>query len=223
MAALVLAALLGYAWMGEGGAAAFALAGLWGSYGAARKWTMGRGMLVVVAALATLVPALLWGAALLRPELADTLCAALEPSIERMLAYTLADGRAYYVLLEQGRLSQFPALRLGIAACWLCALPAAAAIVLWYGEVAVEKHWYRDRERSDPMVLLFGGLGTGTLSTVLLMGGVGFGPGTSSLALGLGALMYPLVFLVWLCSIAALRAWANWWFVAHAPGKAPPP
>lgn len=219
MAALFLAALLGYAWMGEGGAAAFALAGLWGNYGAARPWSMGRGYFSVLVVAATLSPALLWLLALLRPGLAETLFISLEPWTERVLSYTLADGRGYYVLADHGRLSQLPALRLGIAACWLCALPAAAAIVLWYGDKPVEKRWDRDGERSDPMVLLFSGLGLFVLSTALLMGGAGFGPGRGSLALGFGVVMYPMMFCVWLASIAAVRAWANWWF---SPGRVKP-
>lgn len=221
MAALALAALLGYAWMGEGGAAAFVLAGLWGNYGSARPWAMGRGHVGALIAAVTLAPAALWALVLLRPVLAIELDGALAGTVERMLDYTMADGRAYHVLAEHGRMDQFAALRLGVAACWLSALPAAAAIVLWYGVKPVEKWWHRDGERFDPMTLLFGGMAMLVLSTALLMSGFGFGPGRGSFALGPGMLFYPGLFAVWLGSIAGLRSWANWWFAPRAPGRAP--
>lgn len=216
MAAIVLAAVIGYVWMSEGGAAAFALAGLWGSYGAARPWSMGRPALAVLLLAATLPPGLLWLAGALRPDFAAAVYNPLAPCLDRVLGFTMADGRAYAVLAAHERLEQWPAIRLGVGSCWMCALPAGGAILLWFRDQSTESNWEREGVTADPMVTLLVGLGLFTLSSMLLMVGAGFGPGGRSLSYGFGALMYPLIFLVWLGSLAALRLWANWWFGVRA-------
>lgn len=216
MAAILLAAVIGYVWMGEGGAATFALAGLWGSFGAARPWTIGRAALAVLLAAATLPPALLWLAGTLRPDFAAAVYAPLAPWLDRILGFTMADGRAYAVLASHDRLEQWPAIRLGVGCCWMCALPVGGAILLWFRDDSTASIWERGGVPADPLVTLLVGLGLFTLSSTLLMVGAGFGPGGRSLSFGFGALMYPLIFLVWLGSLAALRLWANWWFGRRA-------
>ena len=71
LVALVVAAMLGFAWMGEGGAVVFALLGLWGCHGAARPWRLGRHGIGLLTVLATLFPAALWLIGALRPDFAQ--------------------------------------------------------------------------------------------------------------------------------------------------------
>ena len=222
LVAIFLSAILGYVWMGEGGAIAFALGGLWGTYGAARPWRMGRSGAGLVMAWATLTPTLLWTVGTLRPDFSAHLLLFLGPVLDRVLDFTLADNRAYGVLSSHGLLNRMPTIRVGVGVSWLCALPAAAAIALWYdGRPAIR--WRGGGRHGDPMAVLFVGLTLLAVSATLLVGGFGFGDGRRSLSFGFGMVLYPLLVLVWLCGVVSVRAWANWWFATHQPGRAPIP
>src|SRR5512145_1019542 len=111
--ALLAAVLLGFCWMGEGGAVALALIGLWGSYGAARPWRMSWLGLVLVLAATTVPPALLWKIGTLRPEVAEALYLPLAPWIDRLLEFTRADEAAYEYVAARDRLSEMTGIRLG--------------------------------------------------------------------------------------------------------------
>lgn len=208
LVALVVAAMLGFAWMGEGGAVVFALLGLWGCHGAARPWRLGRHGIGLLTVLATLFPAALWLIGALRPDFAQAVLDAFPQMFERALGLTMADGRAAQTLARAGHPEGLAAIRLGVGACWLCALPTAAAIVLWSDVRPSARRWARD---GVVAVLL--------LVSALLTSGIGFGPGGGSLALGGGILLYPALFGVWLCALAILRAWAGRWL---RPVAAPP-
>lgn len=219
MVAIAVAAVLGFAWMGEGGAVIFALFGLWGNFGAARPWRLGRPAVGLLTVTATTFPAVLWLIGDLRPDFAQAVLDAFPHAFERVLGLTMADSRAQRALAQVGRLDQMAVIRLGVGVCWLCALPAAAAIVLWSDMRPKEQQWARDGAYFDPMVLLFAGFGGLVAMSLIVLSGFGFGPGRRSLVFGLGTLFYPAAFWVWLVAIAALRAWANWWF---RPAAAPP-
>ena len=223
LVAVMIAAVLGFAWMGEGGAVVFALIGLWGSHGVARPWRLGRHAVGLLIVAATLFPCILWLIGAVRPDFAQAVLDAFPHAFERVLGLTLADGRAQLALAQAGRLDHMAVIRLGIGLCWLCALPAAAAIVLWSDMRPSARQWAGDGAYFDPMVLLFTGFGGLVAMSVVVLSGFGFGPGRHSLAFGLGALFYPGAFLMWLTAIAMLRAWANWWFrpTAEPPAETP--
>jgi hypothetical protein len=219
----MVAAVLGFAWMGEGGAVVFALVGLWGSQGVARPWRLGRHAVGLLTVAATLFPCILWLIGAVRPDFAQAVLDVFPHAFERVLGLTMADGRAQLALAQAGRLDHMAVIRLGVGACWLCTLPAAAAIVLWSDVRPSARRWARDGACFDPMVLLFGGVCGLVAMSLIVLSGFGFGPGRRSLAFGLGALLYPAAFWVWLVAIATLRAWVNWWFrpVAEPPAEMP--
>jgi len=207
--------------MGEGGAIAFAFGGLWGTYGAARPWRMGRNAAGLVMAWATLTPALLWALGTLRPDFSDHLVVALGPVLDRMLDFTLADNRAYEALAGHGLVDRMQTIRMGLGLSWLCALPATAAITLWYGERPMIR--WPGSGQGDPWMALAVGLVLLAASGTLLVGGFGFGAGPRSLSFGFGVFMYPLFVLIWLTGIASVRASANCWQPAEASNRAPTP
>lgn len=215
MIALVVAAVLGFAWMGEGGAVVFALLGLWGSQGAARPWRLGGHSVVLLTAVATLFPVMLWLIGSMRPDFAQAVLDAFPQAFERALGLTMADGRADATLAQAGQGDRLAPIRLGVGACWLCALPTAAAIVLW-ADMRPPQRFLGDC--SDPRRLLFSGAFVLIALSVFLFAGFGFGPGRHSLAFGLGVLLYPGALWLWLASVAVLRACSNWWF---APSRSP--
>ncbi|MCR6631216.1 MAG: hypothetical protein NVV74_14860 [Magnetospirillum sp.] len=221
MVAIAIAAFLGYVWLGMAGAGLFAALGLWSHW---RRWRgLDRRALAAILAAACLLPSVLWVIGYLRPGFAVAAFDAVAPAARRVLSLTAADGKALARLTQQGLAHRFPAVRLGIAAAWLCALPTAAAIVLWWRQVPEEKRWGRDGRYFDPMVLLFLGAAIFALSTVILVSGFGFGASTRNLSDGGGVIYQPIFFAWWLMGVGVLRSWANWWFAPDAPGRQPKP
>ena len=214
LVAVVIAAVLGFAWMGEGGAVVFALVGLWGSLGVARPWRLGRHAVGLLIAAATLFPGILWLIGAVRPDFAQAVLDTFPNAFERVLGLTMAEDRAQLALAQAGRLDQAAVIRLGVGACWLCALPAAAAIVLW-SDMRLSERLLGGR---DPTGVLVSGIVLLTVLSVFLTAGFGFGAGRRSLTFGTGALLYPGAFWLWLYTVAGLRDWVSWRFPGNAPG-----
>lgn len=190
--------------MGEGGAAAFALAGLWGSHAAPRQWRLGRASLLLMMAAMMVAPGTLWAAGLYRPDFADALYGGLQPIFDHLLDFTRADEVARDVLAEDGDLHCWPAMRLGVAMCWLCALPSAAAVLLWFDDIP--SHWTPRPERMERLKVL--ALMSGLLAATTTL--VTASPGRHLLTPVFGAVAYPGLFCLWLLAIAGLRAWMHW-------------
>lgn len=213
--AVFIAALTGYAWMGEGGATAFALAGLWGCYASPRPWGIGRAGLLLLLAGMMVVPGSLWAAGLYRPDFADAIYGALEPCLARLLEFTLADELAHAALAATGDMHFWPAMRLGVAMCWLCALPMAAALVLWFNDAPSRGSSPSCRAEHVKMLLMTGG-------TLLLTSALVTFPTRRGMTPVFGAVAYPGLFCLWLLSIAGLRTWVRW-STASAAEQAPTP
>lgn len=214
--AIFIAALTGYVWMGEGGAAAFALAGLWGCYAAPRPWDMGRAGLLLLLAGTMVLPGTLWSAGMYRPDFAEAIYGVLEPSLARLLDLTLADEVAHGLLVAKADLHCWPAIRLGVAMSWLCALPAAAAIVLWFNDIP--SNWPSPALRAARLRVLLTMGGIFALASVLLVL-----PVRGGMTPVFGAVAYPALSCLWLLSIAGLRAWVRWAGAPLAAGHAPTP
>ncbi|MGE5515013.1 MAG: hypothetical protein ACM31D_04245 [Bacteroidota bacterium] len=204
---IILATGLGYLWLGAPGALIVCGVGLWGRYGAASPWSFGGTVANCVVVFGTpLLVALLWTVASFRPDFAETLFSAMQPWTGRALDFTHGDEDAYQHLAARGRLAELPVIRMGIALCWLTAMPVAAAAMLWHRDLPTSEL----RKRSFAEEKAAGGLFILALfvANVWVYGNEHY---YKSLMV-FGWFGYPVVCMLWIVFIIGVRRWMNWLF-----------
>lgn len=212
MVPIILAAGLGYLWLGNPGALIVCCVGLWGRYGPASPWSFGGTAWTCVVVFGTpLFVVLLWTVASFLPDFAETLFSAMQPWAGRALDFTHGDEDAYRHFAARGRLAELPVIRMGIALCWLTAMPVAAAIMLWHRDLPEEELRKRSfaEEKSGVAILIWAFF----VVHVWVYGSEHY---YKSL-INFGPFGYPVVSMLWIVCVAGLRRWMNWLFPSWRP------